>query len=611
MLPNPEIRDVTIQDYLKIIKKRLRIILAFLFVIPTIAAVFVSTQQPLYMAKASIVIEGTSVKITKFEGIYRPQEDQKYMQTQYEILNSRVLAEKVFDVLRLSNDIDFKTAKDPVGKLRREIRVEPIKNSQLVLIYVEDTDALRASSIANAFANAYVGQDVENRNRTTKEAIAQLDSQISDIKNKLRESEEALNAYIQDNRMVTVSDVETRTEISLQTLKRDKLVTETHLAEALKRYKEKHPKIIALTAQLDAIYNKIEQETSNFLALNQKMVQYRILKKEVDSNQQLYTAMISRIKESGVVEKVETSHIRIIDTARPPALPFKPQKKKAILNSIVLALFSGLGFCFFLEYLDSSIRTAEDVTNYINLPFLGYIPSCDKEVRADIEKNLICLNKPQSIISESYRAIRTSILFASPEDKPLKIILVTSSLPGEGKTFFSTNLSFIFCQVNERIIFIDTDMRRPKMHKTFSLDPKPGLSDFLTGNVDLAAIIRPGPVGNLSLITSGTIPPNPSELLSSGKLRALLQDLSSQYDRIILDSPPVLSVADTSLLANLVDGVVLVIKGGDTRLEPIIHAKQKIIESKGKIIGAVVNNIEPEKEDSYYYYHYYGKEDKK
>lgn len=154
-------------------------------------------------------------------------------------------------------------------------------------------------------------------------------------------------------------------------------------------------------------------------------------------------------------------------------------------------------------------------------------------------------------------------------------------------------------------------MRRPRIHKSFKFDSKPGLSDFLTGNVGLDAIIKTTMVPNLSLITSGTIPPNPSELLTSAKIRILFEELKSKYDRIIIDSPPILSVADASLLANVVDGVILVLKGASTRLEPIRRAKDRILEAEGRIIGAVVNNIEPEKEDRYYYYHYYYSEEEK
>jgi capsular exopolysaccharide synthesis family protein len=279
--------------------------------------------------------------------------------------------------------------------------------------------------------------------------------------------------------------------------------------------------------------------------------------------------------------------------------------------SILFALFSGIGITVLLEYLDSSIRTAEDVSNYLNLPFLGYIPSINaQDGKDESEKALICYQKATNPTIESYRALRTSLLFSSPEDKPLRTILVTSSLPEEGKSFVSSNLASIFSQVNERVVLIDVDMRRPKLYKLFNIDQRPGLSAYLTGNATLDAIIRPTPYPNLSIITSGAIPPNPSELLSSGKIRAFFEELKLKFDRIIIDSPPTLNVADTHILASSVDGVVLVIKGASTRLEAVIGAKNKILESKGKILGAVVNNINPEKEDRYYYYHYYYTEDK-
>jgi capsular exopolysaccharide synthesis family protein len=274
--------------------------------------------------------------------------------------------------------------------------------------------------------------------------------------------------------------------------------------------------------------------------------------------------------------------------------------------AILFALFSGIGIAVLLEYLDSSIRNAEDVSNYLNLPFLGYIPSINmQDGKNESEKALICYQKTTNPTIESYRALRTSILFSSPEDKPLKTILITSSLPGEGKSFLASNLASIFSQVNERVVLIDVDMRRPKLYKLFNIDQKPGLSAFLTGSASLESIIRPTPFNNLSIITSGAIPPNPSELLSSGKIRALLEELKLKFDRIIVDSPPALNVADTHLLCNSVDGVILVVKGASTRLEAVVGAKNKILESKGRIIGAVVNNINPEKEDRYYYYQYY------
>ncbi|MCX5694967.1 MAG: polysaccharide biosynthesis tyrosine autokinase [Candidatus Omnitrophica bacterium] len=613
MLPNPEIREVTIHDYLRIIQKRIAIILSFFVIIPTAATIFVFTTKPVYRSTASVLIEKAAPKVTKFEEVYQPGmiETQQYYQTQYKILASRVLVERVFEDLRLAKDLDFREIKDPIQKLQKQIKIEPVRNSQIVLVNVEDVDALRASSIANALTKAYIQQNIEMRNLATKEAVGFLESQLTDLKKKMEDSEKALNKYIQQNKIVTASDIEQKTQGLLENLKQEKSKSETDLAENLKRYKQKHPKIIALNAQLAEINRKLEQETRNLLDLNQRMVQYNILKREQDSNQQLYTSMLTRAKETGVSEKLETSNVRVIDSAKPPDEPFKPKKARDIGISVLLALFCGISFVFFLEYLDASIRTAEDVSLYLSLPFLGYIPSITREAKTDAERALICYQKPTSTITESYRAVRTSILFTTPEDKPLKAILTTSSVPQEGKSFFSSNLASVFAQMNEKVVLIDVDMRRPKINKNFNIEQRNGLSNYLTSNIPLEQIIKPVYVRNLSIITSGTLPPNPSELLSSGKIRLLLEELKSKFDRIILDSPPILSVADTSLLANLVDGVVLVVKGGSTRVEAVTKAKQKILESKGKIIGVVINNIAPEKEDRYYYYHYYYSEEGK
>lgn len=607
MLPNSSVREVTIKDYLKVLQKRAGVILTFLAVIPTAVAVVDFNTKPVYLASVTLSVGKGSPKIVSFQQSYQDYWTIKeYYDTQFKILNSRLLAEKVFEELKLSKDSDYRNIADPAGKLRGQVRVDRPKDSSIVFVYVDDSDPLRASSIANAYAKVYIEYSAELREGSSKKAIAWLESQVNDIKKKLQQSEVALNKYIQENKIVAVPDIEKKTETLLQSLKQEKSRLEIERSEAAERYKAKHPKMIALKAQLENVDKKIDQETNNLLNLNQKMVQYNLLKKDVESNQQLYTNLLTRSKETDITDKIEEAPIKVIDNARPPTTPYKPKTKKDVLRAIGIALVLGIGFSLFLEYLDSTIRTSEDVSFYLGLPFLGYVPTVSKqEAGTDQARMLLCSSNPKSLITEAYRAIRTSLLFAFPEDKPLKTIMVTSSVPQEGKSFVITNLSQVFCQMNERIVLIDVDMRRPKVHKAFGFELKPGLSDFLTGNVSADAVIRKTSVPNLFVITAGTIPPNPSELLLSGKLHVLLDELKAKYDRILLDSPPILSVADTSVLSNIVDAVALVVRGASTRLEAGIKAKQKILESKGKIIGVIVNNIRPEKEDSYYYYHYY------
>ena len=615
MLPNPEIREVTIKDYLQIVRKHLTLIVALLVIIPAIVTVRVFTQKPIYRSTVSLLIEIGRIRTTQFNEVVETASSHgimlgQYYKTQHKILSSYMLAERVYEDLKLSKDPDFANLGNPVATLQGRVSVEPIKESNVVLLHVEDPDPLRAAAIANAYGKAYIQQDIDVRNRTVKEARGWLESQLEDIKARMRTSEEALSKYLQENKIIETADVDKKKQGIVESLKGEKAKLEAELANASKRYKAKHPRMISLNAQLDQVNIKIAQETEILLKLNEKMIQYNFLKKEAEANQQVYSSILTRAKETGLSD-IEASTIRIIDSAKPSNSPFKPKKQQSILNAILFALFSGVGIAVLLEYLDSSIRTAEDVSNYLNLPFLGYIPSISsQDAKNESEKALICYQKLTNPTIESYRALRTSILFSSPEDKPLKTILVTSSLPGEGKSFIATNLASIFSQVNERVILIDVDMRRPKLYKLFSIEQKPGLSAFLTGNASLESIVRTTPFPNLSIITSGTIPPNPSELLSSGKIRDLLEELKSKFDRIIIDSPPALNVADTHLLASNVDGVVLVVKGASTRLEAVVGAKNKILESKGKLIGAVVNNINPVKEDRYYYYQYYYTEDK-
>ncbi|MBU1125005.1 MAG: polysaccharide biosynthesis tyrosine autokinase [Candidatus Omnitrophica bacterium] len=608
MLPNPEVREVTINDYLKVVQKRLGLIITLLVIIPAVAAIVVFTKKPIYRSTASIMIERSTPRVTKFEEVtpsYYWAHSQEYYQTQYKILSSRNLVERIFGELRLAKDAEFQDVQDPVGKLHNQIRIDPVKSSQIVLIHVEDTDALRASAVANALAKAYIQQDIDTRNHATKEAAAWLEGQLSGVKNTLRESEQALSTYIQENKFVTIPDVEKKTESVLESLKQTKNKVEAELAEARKRYKGKHPRMVALEAQSEDIKKKIEEETDNVLELNQKLVQYNLLKKELDSSQQLYTSILMRAKETDVTEKLQVSNIRIIDSAQPPKSPYKPQKAKVLLMSLLFSILCGVGLAFLLEYLDATIRTADDVSLYLNLPFLGYIPSVGVEAATDKDKSLLCFNDAKSETSESCRAIRTSILFASPEDKPIKSILVTSAVPKEGKTFVASSLSIIFSQLNEKVILLDIDMRKPKMHKNFNIEQKTGLSNYLTGNINLDEVIKQVCVPNLSVVASGNIPPNPSELLSSSKVRQLFDELKDGFDKVIVDSPPVLIASDALLLANIVDGVVLLVHGGKTRIDTAQQAKAKILEAKGKIIGVVINNVQPEKEDKYYYYHYY------
>jgi capsular exopolysaccharide synthesis family protein len=607
MLPNPEVQPVTLQDYLKVIRKRIYIFIPLIVIIPLAATIYIYNQKPLYRATASIEVGKVLPRVTRFEDVTQSMSfyfDFRYYETQREILMSRALAEKVAEQLQLAKDPEY--TGDPAGRVKSQISVEFVKDSKIALVNVIDTDPVRATTIANTLAKAYIEQDVEAKNKAAKEAIVWLQAQVEETRKKMFESQMVLNNYIEKNKIIMITQRKGESETVLANLKMQKAQLGNALAETYKRYKEKHPVIIGLNAQLEETTRSIENETKILFDLNKRMVQYDLLKKDVDSNQAIHTALLTRLKETGITEKLEKGTVSILDFARPPGAPFKPQKGKTIFLSIMVSLICGVGLAFFVEYLDSTIHTAEDVSIFLNLPFLGYIPMVTKDLKTGKEIGLICHEQPRSIIAESFRTVRTSILFAAPEDKPFKTILVSSSIPQEGKSFMVSNLSIIFTQLNYPVVLLDLDMRRPIMHKTFNLERKVGMSDFLAGNIEPDKIIKQTSIPNLSVITSGTFPPNPSELISSGKMPVLLEYLKSRFNYIFIDCPPLLTTVDAPLLVNLVDGVLLVIKGASTHLEAITRAKKKIEEAKShRIIGTIINNIKSQKEYAYYYYHYY------
>lgn len=604
MLPNPEVREVSFEDYLKIFRQYSRVIASVVITIPLVALVYLIFTKPVYRATVSIVIEKTPPKVTQFEDIASTRgsvaELAQFYQTQLKVLESRRLAEEALKDLDIEKYPDLKRLKDPVRAILRKIKVEPVRNSQMVLVHVRDGDPFRGSFIANAIANAYIKLDVEARSKIAKEAGGWLEDQLVGIKEKMQSSEDLLNDYIQANRIVAVLDAEDKTETLLDNIKMERSRLETELADSTQKYKDEHPKIISLKAQLEDVQRKIDEETANLLELRQKMVQYNMLKEEVETQKQLYVSMLTRAKEASVSQKLEASGIRIIDYASAASCTVRPQKAQTMVLALLFAVIGGFGAALALAYIDSTISTAEDIRVYVKLPFLGYVP----DIKSG-QTNLICLKEPESITAEAFRAIRASVLFASPEDVPLKTLLVTSAVPQEGKSFISSNLAVAFAQLGRKTVLIDGDMRRATAHKIFGISHTPGLSDYLTGNEDLKKVISPSCVKNLSIIAAGTDAPNPGELLHSKKIDALIEALRADYDKILFDSPPLLSISDALVLAKIVDGVVVVTRGAVTRLQAVTSLKERLLSAKGKIVGVLINGVDVAKEDRYYYSHYY------
>jgi capsular exopolysaccharide synthesis family protein len=513
--------------------------------------------------------------------------------------------------MNLYLDPEFSEEKDPISAFILKLNVEPVRNSRLLNLQFEGKDPQKITTIVNSLAELYIKQDLEMRTRASKEAVTWLMEQIGTIKKKLEESENALVKYMEQEKITGSPDLEKKDKETglVETLKQEQLKLEVEVSEISRRYGPKHPQMVKLLSELESIKAKLAGETQNMIDLNKKAAKYTILKREVDSNREIYETLLKRAKETGVSQQLELSNIRIVDPAEVPEAPVKPNKMSNIMAACFFGLIAGVALAFFVEYLDNTIKDPDDVNIYIGLPFLGYIPSAKKEAKAEEEIDLIVHQKPRSVISEAYRSIRTSILFAFA-DKPAKTLLITSSNPGEGKTTSVINLGTTMANTGEKVLLVDADMRCSRLHKSFGLTKENGLSDYLVGNITLDTAIKPTRVENLSIVSAGSTPPNPAELLHSGRMKTFLDEAKKRFDRIIIDPTPILTVTDAAILANVVDGVIMLVRAGKTPIEVVIRSKEKLLEAKANIIGVLLNNIDIGQE-SYYYYYYYNEDEKK
>jgi capsular exopolysaccharide synthesis family protein len=375
---------------------------------------------------------------------------------------------------------------------------------------------------------------------------------------------------------------------------------------------------------------KDQEKQANIVAT--RLVQYNILKREVDTNKQLYEGLLLRLKEAGVSAGMKASNIRIVDSAVPPTSPVKPRMLSNLAVALMLGLGFGIGLVFLQERLDNSLKSADDIEHFLRVPALALIPSSQSLLH---EKNghrkslpsallgVVGRQKPAplkkdspddwvrvdserlgpSALSEAFRGLRTSVLLSTAARPPRSLTFVSAE-PGEGKTTICSNLAISLAQLGKRVLVIDSDMRRPCIRAFFHVEPRTGLSNYLTGHDNWRELVQPTEFNGLDCLASGPVPRNPSELLSSGRMETLILDAAAHYGFVLLDSPPLLNVADGRILVTMAEGAILVVKGGVTPRELVHRAQLCVTDVGAHLIGVVLNNVDP-RHGSYYYSRYY------
>jgi capsular exopolysaccharide synthesis family protein len=423
---------------------------------------------------------------------------------------------------------------------------------------------------------------------------------------------------------------------SVDILKQEYAELQTDKTMLSEKYGEKHPNIANINLQLKEVENRIKLETLNIITkvetdynvlltseesykkayeeqslvahdLNRKKTVYRRLQREAESERAFYDILLQRMKETNIAGDLNTSNISVIDPAVAPRTPIGASRNSQIMKGVMVGLALGFGLAFFLDYLDNTTKSIEDVENYLGATLLGLVEKARplKEIE-DGNIELLASEEPKSVFSESIRNIRTSIVL-STTDSPHKVVLVTSTRQGEGKSFIAANLAITFAQTGKKTLLIDTDFRRPRQHKVFGMDQKPGLTNHFIGEIDYESIIRSSDIPNLNIITAGLIPPNPSELLGSHSMEEFCDTVRDRFDMVIFDTPPTMTVTDATVLSRIVDGVVFVIKSGQTPKELTRRALLQYKNSKCDVLGIILNLVDTSKGSyySYYYSHYY------
>jgi capsular exopolysaccharide synthesis family protein len=611
-------QEIDLREYARVLYERRWMIISFTVIVCTLALIRVFMMKPVYEATTRVLIQRSAPKVVNIEEVapdtYRGRE---YYQTQYKILKSRVLADRVDEALggyipwsswtgRKGGVDDDLTESKRISALLESVEIRPLPNTQLVKIAVEDPDPQLAARIADLWGQSYISYILDTKFQASQHAAGWLQDKIKDAKSKLEESEQRLQRYRKQHDLVM--DLDEDEDTMTDKLLKKKADLEIELSEKKEYYKAKHPEIMGIKSEIQSVSEKILSEREQQLEAGEMSIEYKMLKREVATNRDIYNALLKRVGETEVTGKLNTTNINIVDRAEIPESPVKPRKKIDMLIALFIGLLGGGGLAFFMESLDQSIKSPEDIKNRLGLPVLASVavPKDPEEIQKDPE--LISFRKPRSTISESYRSLRTSIMFTAVEH-PRKTILFTSSVPQEGKTTTAINTAIVMAQAGERTILLDADLRQPRIEKTFNLSVKHGMTDILAGSESIDEVIHHSDIDNLDIIACGALPPNPSELLGSKKMDTLLDELKHRYDRVIIDTPPVLAVTDAVVLSGKVDGAVVVVKANETNRNAVLKTKEFLSSIQtAHVLGTVLNMVETGRSGGhYYYYKYYGK----
>jgi succinoglycan biosynthesis transport protein ExoP len=705
-------KNIDFEQFWLPVKRYVWRIISLAIFITILVALIVMSIQPSFKATTTLLIESDQAKVTSIEEVYGLDSTRKeYFQTQYEILRSRQISEKVVRSLKLSSNPLFngtakkqslfstisKSAKQSLRELlpflpQKEIielteeqqeaqyfmlavyelmgnlTITPVRNTQVVNISFVSLDSELAALVANTVADVYIENYLEAKLNMTAKATTWLNESLQGLKTKLDTSEKRLSDFYESEQLVNIDGVvglaseelqqlsdqlliaqnslkqnqtiydqvnasnaslqelsnlpDVLNHPSIQSVKREEVLAESRVSEISKVYGPKHPRMISARAELtsikDSLNNQIrslisginteygnarnklvalraevEVAKQEFRKLSNLENQRKALQREVDINQQLYNSFFTRLKETSELGGFESANARIIDSATIPNTQFKPKTNLIVLAAFALSIGFGIVMALIMDALNRGIRSVDDVERKLGQRMLGIIPWQPHKRKQNLPIRHF-FDQQHHMFSESVRTLRTSLQLLNI-DKSSKTILVTSSVPKEGKSTVAINLAFAMGQLS-KVLLIDTDLRRPTLGKQFGLPGfQPGVANLVAGTHTVEECVVTDEYSNVDLICAGTIPPNPQEILASEKFQTLVRSMEGKYDHIILDTAPTQAVSDAIVVSNLCDSVVYVVRADSTSDKIINNGLSRFLQIGHRVDGVVLNQVDLKK----------------
>lgn len=720
--------DIDLRELLRKIWRRRGIILGTIVVITVLAALVIFQLTPRYTASTLVMIGARENQVVDVEAVLSGlTADDKTIQSEIQVIQSRELAEKVVRKLRLDRQPEFNPALRPPSTwaalldpktylpddwipvfygaavvqtqteeelVEREfarvvtsflggLQVGTEGRSRVIRISYESENRQRAAQIADTVADFYIVAQLDAKFEATQRANEWLNNRLTELRSQVQIAEQAVEAFRKDSGLLrgkettlaaqevselstqlviertkraeavarlqqveglvsSPNGIETATEVLesplIQNLRQQEATVERRAAELESEFGPRHPRMITVKAEMADLQVKIRSEVNRIIDglrnevavararvsalsgslnelkrqmgdLNEADVQLRALEREADANRSLFETFLSRSKETDSQDGFQQADASIISRATIPDGPSFPRKKMLLAFAIGIASMTGIVLAFLVEKLDHGFRSMEQVESLMGAAPLGLVPALKGVGSIGKTPPSYILEKPASAYAEAVRSLHTNLLL-SDVDKTPKVILLTSSLPREGKTSVAVSLANLMASVGKKVLVIDCDLRRPSAQKHFDCKSRPGLVECLLGQVTLEEAIVEHPVSGAELLPAGSPAPNPPDLLGSRQMKMLLESLAEAYDLVVIDSAPVMAVSDTRILARFVDKTVFLVRWADTRRETAIAGLRQVTEAGADVAGVLLSMVDVKQHASYGYSdsgYYYGR----